>query len=189
MEFRLKSEKASSFEDFVTLLKSLLEITMPGVTFFSAFSYGNEPRLDQNPIITYQVIDRLVGDKELKPKHRETILTDTNEAITIYGQKFDYVVEFNIWGESNEQVEKSLDTFEDVINTYTGDLVRSGVQRIQFLEQLQDKEHPWKDKLLCRPLRYLIRIERHTVIKEPLLKTITVRTDEGLILKISNEEE
>lgn len=188
MEFRLQSEGCSNFRDFITLLNSLLEATMPEITFMAANAYGPEPLLNRNPIITFKVKNRKPAAKDIKPRYRQTIKTELNETFQIFAQQFDYYVEFNVWGESSEQVDLILDKFEDVLLTYQGDLLRSGIQRMVFLEQGEDVEHSWKDKLICRPLQYLVRLERQTIVQDSLLKTITVRTGQGLVFKIKKEE-
>lgn len=187
-EYRIKAAACSSFDDLTTLLKSLLAVTSPEVTFMDSYSRGTQPDLNKNPIITYRIVSRKPADKELKPQLRESIRSDT-EHLDIYGQKFEYIVEFCIWADTNRQADEVLDKFEDTINVYKGNILNSGVQRFIFLEQLEDEAENRKNKLICRPLHYLIRLERLTISKGPLLKLITVRANEGLIFKIMNEEE
>lgn len=186
-DFRLKADGCSNYDDFTTLLKSLVNITMPKVTFMHAFTRGADPDLNKNPIITYHVISRKPADKEIKPQVRETIITDT-EHLTIYGQKFDYVIEFNVWADTNVEADEIMNNFEDIIITYKGDMMNSGIQKIFFLEQLEDDPENGKNKLLCRPLRYLVRFERITVVKGSMLNLVVVRTNDGLVFQITEQD-
>lgn len=188
MEYRLKADGCLNFREAMTLIKSLVELAIPEVTFMSAYAKGTEPDLNRNPVITYKVIRRQPADKEIKMRPRE-FLSDGENGIQIYGQRFDYQVEFAIWGSTNDEVDEVLDKFEDMINIYRGNLMKSGIQQIIFMEQLNDDPDEWKKKLICRPLHYLIRFERLTIIKGPLLKVVTVRTGQGLTFEILNEEE
>lgn len=188
MEYRLKADGCLDFGDFTTLIKSLVQAVTPDAQFIPAFSHGMEPSDVKTPTITYKVLVRV--PLEVKKRVREAIL-DGENSILVKAQKFKYTVEFCIWAENSIQADKTMNDFELMLETYTGELKQSGIQEILFLEQSEDTSGKWNFKLVNRTLVYDMTLERITPVKQSLLQMVTVRTNEGLIFNIvdHNEEE
>lgn len=188
-EERLQADGCCSFDDFTTLMKSLVTNTMKNTRFVEAFPRGNDPENIKPPIITYKVISRIPSEKrELKPRYREAPFEDPNnqnQTISVLGQQFDYTVEFIIWGESNDQANKIAKDFEEMLATYAGDIKKTGVQELLFLSQGEDNSSTqWRDKLANRPLYYLVRLERLFIHTSQKLRLITARVNGELVFTI-----
>ena len=135
-------------------------------------------------------MSRVPSNKEITPKIRELPFEDPNQpnkTILIYGQKFDYIIEFSIWCATNESANKLMNEFEDTLIIYKGDLMRSGVQNILFNQQLEDNsESSSRVKLAHRTLLYQVRLEKLTSVSSSKLNMITVRVNGDLVFKVED---
>jgi hypothetical protein len=188
MSYRHKADSCCDFNDFTTLLKSLVDVVIPGCNFVEAYP-GDKDGLEnlKTPIITYKILER-VPYKEIKPTFRERMddIDDPNKVVTIYGQRFIYLVQFMIWGQSNNEANIILDQFESMIATYTGDLMNAGVQQIIFDTQGTDNRDTTRPNLASRTLTYKVILERHLVVIEPKIKLIVGRVNGDLVFNIEN---
>jgi hypothetical protein len=158
---------------------------MPDTTFMQEDSNGTPPDNIDTPVITYH-IDNRIPHIEIKPRFRQGIINDEeNQRVTVYGQSFDYTIEFTIWADTNEQADKTMNQFEDSIFTYTGDLMRNGVQKIIFRQQKPDnKTTTGRATLANRTLVYQVILERLFVRPVQMFKIIFVKVNGELVCKI-----
>ena len=113
---RQKSNKGASLYDFIKMLDNLLELTMPQVKFIP--DEGKVMSLDamtnfDRPVITYQVINRK-PKKEIKPRVRELVeeITDDKNSQRIgeiWGQKFECLVQFNVFASVYSEAEQVME--------------------------------------------------------------------------------
>lgn len=187
---RLRADKCSSIHDFTTLVKSVVDNAYPNISFTQAFPGGVDIESQSTPLITYKVMSRIPTAKEIKPRVREELSMEqeSESALTIKAQRFDYIMEFTIWAESNQEADEVLITFEDdVIAAYTGDYMRAGVQQLIF--QSQGEDNTKHEDLCTRTLYYLVRIEKQAAFKTAKIDQIVVRYNENLVFTLSNKEE
>lgn len=186
MKISIDSRKISNINDLMKTIEKLLYSTWgkDKIQFFAAYPKLNDPSTLSTPIITYKyskVPGRLKNATEIKPRLREAIkIEDTNlpingEVLEIWGQIFDYTVEFEIWGQSGKEVEEITDKFQKFIFKYTGYLKKIGVNEIIF-EKLTPSEiaKNWRTDLITRKIVYFIRIDEVTGAKVPTLENIVI---------------
>lgn len=130
------------------------------------------------PIITYEVIDKQPTPErgEIKPRLRDEFIDDdTKEVLRLYGQWFDYILQFNIWDQSISNVIALLKDLENLILTYTGHFKQQGVSEILFHKQLRDDRlTKWNDSLNVRSLRYKVRIEELQVVTTEVINNVEI---------------
>lgn len=184
---RLRADKGSSLQDFIKMVGTLVELTMPKVEFCP--DEGKIISLDavktfNNPMINYKVIERKT-DLELKPRFRQNLNINENENAEIWGQKFKCLVQFNIFASVYKEAEQVMEKFEEIIFSYTGFLKRNGVREILFKEHKTDSHlDTLRETLSIRSLIYYVEIEKLTVILKEKIKEIEV-----LAQKRKDEEE
>lgn len=169
---RQKANKGASLYDFVKMLDNLLELTMPQVKFVP--DEGKVLTLDAMtnfdcPVITYQVLKRK-AKKEIKPRLREITLEkvdDKNSQRTaeIWGQKFECLVQFNIFASVYSEAEQVMEHFEETIIKHTGFFKKNGVAELIFEEHITDSHfNTLRESLSIRSLIYYVEIEKLTVM-------------------------
>ena len=98
------------------------------------------------PIITYKYsktpseIGSVAKNTELKPRHRETIVVFPNDNkkengvhVDVYGQKFSYKVQFEVWATNGQQVDEYTEKFEIFMNTYSAYFKSKGIINLIFI--------------------------------------------------------
>lgn len=189
---RQKSIQGASLYDFIKMVDKLVQLTMPNVKFMP--DEGKVMTLDavnefDSPIIIYQVINRK-SKKELKPRVRETIVEKTDDSSNerigeIWGQKFECLVQFNIFASVYDEAEQVMEKFEETIIKHAGFFKKNGVAEIIFDEHLTDSHFDTlRESLSIRNLRYYVEIEKLTVMFREKIKEIEV-----LAQKRKDEEE
>lgn len=110
---------------------------------------------------------------------REAKVDPDHPGMTLYtyGQWFDNIVEFKIYARTNNVANSRAIWFEDLIDLWSWYLKASGAKELIYLGRGQDKSlAPENRKLVCRPLRYLVRTEKVTVIRENMLRSLVVQS-------------
>jgi hypothetical protein len=137
------------------------------------------------PTITYRVKSKtpskMGSHLEIKPRIREKITTDKDQ-ITVWGQRFDCIVEFGIWGEGDYQVSDLAEKFEDFMLTYTSVLKEMGIVEIVYSDTSDERPpNSWRVDLDSRHIYYFVIIEKVTPVSQSTLQ--------GIKLKLLNEED
>jgi hypothetical protein len=122
----------------------------------------------EHPYISYRVISRKPKN-EYKPIAREEIVEcdEYNEQRlgTVRGIAFDCIVQFNVFASENRLANKVMETFEELMLSYTGYFMEQGVRQVYFKEQITDTDYNnFRDTLSVRNLRYYVEIEKLMVI-------------------------
>lgn len=177
---RLQANKCCSINDFTSLIYSVIKHSYPYITFVKAFPKDKTTVDYKTPIITHKVIKR-TPTKAVKPRLFE-IINKEDYSDQVITQQFDYIVEFSIWTESSNEADDILEIFEDdIIQAYIGDYKENGVQELVFLEQGEDNlAADWGSKYVSRRLRYLVKIEKQSIVRVKNIKKITVRVNNDL---------
>jgi len=177
---RLQANKCCSINDFTSLIHSIIKHSYPDITFIKAFPKDAEAINYKTPIITHKIIKR-TPTKAVKPRLFEIENKgDYSNQITV--QQFDYILEFSIWTENADEADETLETFEDeVIQAYIGDYKENGVQEIVFTEQREDNlANDWSSKYVSRHIRYMVRIEKQSIVRTKNIAAITTRVNDNL---------
>lgn len=179
---RQKANKSASLYDFIKMVSQLVELTMPNVRFEP--DEGKIITLDAMkdfdcPVITYQIINRK-PKKEIKARIRESIVEniddkDDQRKGEIYGQKFECLVQFNIFASVYNDAEQVMESFEEIIIKHSGFLKKNGVAEILFDEHITDSHFDTlRETLSIRNLRYYVEIEKLTVMFKEKIKEIEI---------------
>lgn len=182
---RQKSDKSAQLYDLIKMIDKFVSLTMKGVAFQA--EEGKVVMMDSmqdinHPIITYKVISRK-PIKEYKPRLRETLdeIDDNNDKRIgeVYGQKFKYLLQFNIICSEYKDAEEVMNKFEELIFKYTGFFKKNGVAEIFFSEQITDDYYTkLRETLSVRNLIYYVEIEKLTVIFKERIKEIEIKAQE-----------
>jgi hypothetical protein len=185
---RLQANKNCNIIEFTDIMHKLLisAWSKDWGTFCEAFPNGTDPENVKSPLITYQVISKIpatMGNstREIKPRYRDTILLPNvvdggPEAVNIYAQSFDYLMEFKIWEENNTKADLLAERFEDFMMIYAGYFLSEGVQQLIFIDMNSvDRPTMIRDRIVCRNFRYRVRIEKHVEIPTSVIKEVIAR--------------
>jgi hypothetical protein len=162
------AEKSACIYDLVKMVDKIVAVTMKDVKFAPDMDRNNVTNADvtlDSPVITYKVVSR-VPKKEIKPRVRQVVPEKTfNEKDArvgeVYGQKFECILQFNIFGSVYDIAEQVMERFEEVIFTYTGYFKKNGVAELYFKEQLTDENYDiFRQQVAVRNIRYYVEIER-----------------------------
>ena len=168
-----RADKNASLYDFLDMVAKIVDYAMKDLdVMFLTDEQQNiikDPEIPTNQaFISYKVISRKPKE-EYKPIVREEIVEhdENNEQRIgqVYGQRFDCVVQFNIFSTENKMATKVMEKFEELMIAYAGFFKRQGIQELFFQEQLTDNEYNnFRETLSIRNLRYYVQVEKLTVI-------------------------
>jgi hypothetical protein len=189
MELRLNTRAISGFTSLMGVIKQALKVNMPNVTFTSTSPETTPTESVNTPIISYKMISKEPGDmknaKEIKPRLRETITLAEEDmdgiegnglagrAIEVWGQMFDYDVEFSVYGHSDDEAAITADKFQQFMFKYTGYLKKLGVSEIIFTRMKHDDT---STTMPCKKINYYMRIDEVVGIKAPGVENIDIET-------------
>lgn len=176
------AEKSASLFDFIKMVNKLSAIILKDldVEFIPDENKKIVSNVDiklDRPVITYKVISRK-PKAELKPRIRQTIREKTNDPNDervgeIYGQKFECLIQFNVFASVYDIAEQVMEKFEEMIFTYTGWMKKNGVAELLFEQQLTDEHYDmFRQTISVRNIRYRVEVEKLNVIFQDKLKEI-----------------
>lgn len=165
---RYKSSDNGGVFDFISMLASITEksVKQYGVVFEldeGRRIVGDPNKKISNSHITYQVVSRGIYDNELKERVRE-VGEENNRHYSIYGQKFEAVVQLNIFSPQYEEAEYVMNRIEELISNYAGSFVKKGIVQVLFHNQLTDSQFDiYREMISVRNIQYKIVYERQKV--------------------------
>jgi hypothetical protein len=182
---RMSSEEnISDLDKFGELLRKLLNAAWGSDwgAITPEFPEGDDAENITLPMITYDIVSRETSENlgKLKPTLIDTIdeIVDgkpTGDVFQIYGQWFDCIVEFDIWGKNTLEARNLLNRFELAMAFYTGLLKEQGVSEILFLKEIPAKQSiHYIDNHYMKVVLYLIRLERRQIVRQSTLKNIEI---------------
>jgi len=203
-----KSRKSIDIHEIPSLLKEILDNkqTSEGIASEQLIVFTEEhPNVDiTTEAITFSLVTREPGSiskgpafnrgvQEWKP-HIRGIEEDQQlpgQRIVVMGQKFDNEFMLTCWARSNKQANIRARWLEDVLRQYTWFLKFSGVEEFYFLGQGSDiaLELSPNVRLMGRPLRFFVRTESITNLKEQTIRKIIIQYGIGHeLLQIGNAD-
>ena len=187
MKINLNLRQIRSYTELMKFIKKLITVSWgaDNVTFISAYPKLSESNELTTPIITYRVKDKVPGEfksaTEIKPRIREYIIPSENnipitgENLEVWGQMFDYYIDFEIWAENGEQADDVASRFQSFMFQYTGYLKQAGVNEILFERMTSDvNTGQWRTDLINRTITYRIRIDEIVAIKIPNIESVGI---------------
>ena len=178
----LKAEKSATFDDFIEMVSKIVCLTMDedNVEFLpdenQHIIINPEIKTDKT-YITYRLLSR-TPEREIKPMAREEVIepgeNEGDQRVgTIYGQRFDCIVQFNIFASEYKTANKVMKSFEDMIFSFTGYMMSKGVQHILFKGQYTDSDFDiYRKSMSVRNLKYEIKIEDLIVVFKDKIESI-----------------
>lgn len=189
MQVNVDSRTVTNLADLMQLIEKLIIASWgsDAVTFVSAYPQTTFSKDMVTPIITYKVKSKVPGRfksaSERKPRLRDRIIIkNTNlpidgETLDIWGQMFDYFVEFEVWGKDGKEADDIANRFQSFINKYKSVLVEAGANRFLFEELTSnDDQDRWRTDLRCRSIVYHIRIDEVVSASIPSIENISLET-------------
>ena len=99
----------------------------------------------------------------------------TGDAFLIYRQWFDCIIEFDIYGRTNQEARKLQRKFENLLTVYTGYLKRQGISEMLFEREVSPKNSlNYDESIAMRCIYYYIRFESIIPIRQSLINSINV---------------
>jgi hypothetical protein len=162
---------------FIELVKVAVKNMWGNKVVFAA-AYPDED-LDVTPVITHKINLREPGTvgthREIKPRLRYTGRTEDGKIYQVWGQRFDYHVQFDVWGSTGEEADKTVLELEALLTQYTGYFMKKGVAQFIFERQVNDTlTKVWRAGLTNRSLVYLLQIDETKVVVINDIKTIDI---------------
>jgi hypothetical protein len=186
IEARLQAQKSCSYPEFISYIEYLTKQIFTGSIKFMRDIYAN-PKEIPAPCITYKLISKVPGligkdTREIKPRLRHSYTDDEGHVVNVLGQRFDILVQFDIWGHNDEEADQYELRFEQMMLQYMGFLIQNGVVGAYFDSQLADRDaQALRVDLSCRSLRYLVQLEQLTEVKihdiEQIIINYKVKSD------------
>lgn len=136
------------------------------------------------PIITYDINHREVSENtNIKPQLMDTYKevvdgVPTGDAIKVYRQWFDCIVEFDIWGRNSLETRRISEKFEEIINAYIGSIKRHGVAEMFFMNEVPATiSVNYRKDLSMRPIMYYVKLERINTVRVSTIKKIETKVN------------
>ncbi len=168
-----RAKKQASLYDFLDMLALIVDYALKihKVEFITEDQEHilTDPEIEFNhPYISYRLISRK-PTKEYKPIAREEIVEcdehNDQRYGTVFGQKFDCIVQFNVFASENRVANKVMESFEELMISYAGYFKEQGVRDLYFKEQVTDTDYNnFRETLSVRNIRYYVQIEKLMVI-------------------------
>jgi hypothetical protein len=184
---RLQAEGSLDIGGFFKLVKMTWDLTQEGrerpVQMHQAFPVNIEMN-ETDPVITYSIADKspMQEMKELKPRMRHIFEDpkDVTRKVGVYGQRFDYIVAFEVWSDLNQEADAIADELEEFMFVYTGLFKRKGVVDVWFQRSssghISSMVPQYLENKRSRTLTYRVTIET--------LRQFDISTVESITLKI-----
>ena len=134
----------------------------------------------EHPYITYKIVSR-IPKTEKKPRIRESISEITHDKDEkrsgyVYGQKFQTIMQFDIYAADWREAEQTLNSFEDLMLTYTYYFKQNGVGELMFHKQFTDENLSiFRETMSIRSVQYYLEIEKLTKIFYDEIESIDVK--------------
>lgn len=191
-----------SLKEFFELMYYMLDIQKPGLVFAPAWPQYLIPSTPEykktmdNPTemfadtVTYMITRKeptsIGGDKqpfgsgsrELTPRVREVQRTNDDKSRIIYGQRYDSLVQFDLWALSNFEVDVLALWFERFMTVHRGFLKHMGLSEVLFWWRGRDTvSSKLKNNLNLRTLVYFVRTEDISYEDEYNIKELQIKLE------------
>ena len=173
----LQADRSCDLPQFIELINTVIERTIKkslNVDFVP--DEGARPIVDATedltrPRICFSVINR-EPKLEKKPRLREERIetsgdTGSDRFISIWGQKFQCTLQFDIYASEYTTANKVMLAFEGLMSAYTSFFKKNGVVELLFQRHYTDHNYKiFRNQISVRSLCYYVEVERLTPIYE-----------------------
>jgi hypothetical protein len=170
-----RSESGCDLPDFIRMTGELVDKTIKKkykVNFMP--DEGARPVVDSSldltePMICFSVSSR-EPKMENKPRLREELKENSKDLrsdrfVSIYGQKFQCVVQFDIYASEYTTANAVMSAFEGMMLNYASFFKKNGVVELYFQKHFTDRNYDlFRNRVSVRSLRYYVEVERITPV-------------------------
>ena len=160
------AERSATLYDFIKMVSEIVTKGTKERNIIFEPDEGARPRVDQSlnfdsPYIFYEVISRRASG-EFKPRAREEMIEDSEGRLgRVWGQRFESIVQFNIFARDYAAANKTMETFEDLMFNYISYFKRNGIAEVLFEEQSTDHDYDYyRQNMSVRHIRYRVWTEK-----------------------------
>jgi len=126
--------------------------------------------------------------QNLYPKE-STRFEPIGDAITVWAQRFNTIVQFNCWGRTVPEANRLISRFELLMVQYAGVFKYHGVSDLLYQERLKDMTiTAWRNDIVSRSVRYRMIFESQWVVQEGIIQKITFKLDEPVSAPLSSSD-
>lgn len=189
MAMSLDGSTIIRFKDFRDLLNQLVEEKLDA-KFIAAYPTDEDFNNINEPIIAYRYLKRPYetekGFKERKPRYRKILLSEEHnlpieESLEVYGQKFEYEIDFEIYARNNFVMEELLEKFENLIFNYMPYFVRHGVEQLIFVQSSKEEKVEEPDlNLLKKTVTYQMILDSIVGVRRKDINKISFDINEDV---------
>ena len=138
------------------------------------------------PVITWNMKERLPGmvtseHRELKPRRRDIEVVrevdGVKERKTFDGRIVEMLVEFTIFGHTNQEVLITTREFTKLMDTYKGEFMKKGLLNYWFVSETEGMQDQTKDEMVSRIITYNVRIQEVTEVDIQRVNKIQLKVD------------
>lgn len=189
--------KGMNFMEFMLTLRALIRAVSLGsdvldreIDWKKNFVMKNPTLSDSKeanlPVITWNLKERTPGrvtseHREIKPRRRQVEVRNKLGKVTGYktfdGRITENLVEFVVYGHTNEEVLLMTKEFTDMMDTYKGVFMEKGLLNYWFINETEGMQDHMKDEMVSRVISYNVKIQETTEIDIERIKEITLEVD------------
>ena len=138
------------------------------------------------PVITWNMKERLPGmvtseHRELKPRRRDIEVVREIDGVkewkTFDGRIVELLVEFTIFGHTNQEVLITTREFSKLMDTYKGEFMKKGLLNYWFVSETEGMQDQTKDEMVSRIITYNVRIQEITEVDIQRVNKIQLKVD------------
>lgn len=132
------------------------------------------------PSIRYSTNLREVSEgRSPKPTLTDEIIDEqTGEAVRVYRQTFDCIIEFNIRSSTSKGCSELAEKFEDAMIFHSGYLKKKGISEIFFLKEVPARYSTFfVENIPTKCYYYFVRVEKIKTVSLSTLKEIEAQLD------------
>lgn len=138
------------------------------------------------PVITWNMKERLPGmvtseHRELKPRRRDIEVVREVDGVkewkTFDGRIVEMLVEFTIFGHTNQEVLITTREFTKLMDTYKGEFMKKGLLNYWFVSETEGMQDQTKDEMVSRIITYNVRIQEVTEVDIQRVNKIQLKVD------------
>lgn len=176
----------STIDDLADIIKIILDTALGDGwgTFKPKLEKTDTIETMDGPIITYDINHREVSENtNLKPQLMDTIKEEVNgvltgDAINVYRQWFDCIVEFDIWGRNSLETRILSEKFERLLNAYIGNIKKHGVSEMFFMNEVPATiSVNYRKDISMRPIMYFVKLERIQTVRVSTINKIETKVN------------
>ncbi len=157
------------------LIWELIDTCWPNDTITYTDTHPKKPV--DSPTVVWSIYHRVPGKTGIEtkgPRYRGNEERE-NAVLEHYGQKQTVTYQFDIYDRTNATANQLMERFEEYMYTITPVLYDVGVEKMYFLEQINDHQLAATEQMSVRSLRYTAIMDKRYAREIPLINIIRMQ--------------